>query len=808
MKEHAEVILAEARTHMMQKVFSASNVTTARRLLRLSYRKLEWLRRLLSHDGKEPRVMHPQYATHVPSLASIPALKADEADLLKQQGGVSQQEDGRGAVCEDLDRSLSQAIAQKAQRGELASRGTLEDPHIFMWAGDGFMARKRGKWVQLGAILMTTTCLNQSPSDSRFVLAYQGGEDYDVLNIRLEDLRPTLQRLEREGVVLDTHSELPEGVGKHVAFAVGGDKPWLMTVLGRRNMNHTFFSPSCRCTRASILCCDCEGGQESHYSFDVDDACRRAHVCPNMWLRGGAFVPFVCPMSGCAKRFDSLADVVAEETSVMSMESCAFVAFADRFSQDHDGQHWNSGVLLPARWVFTDPLHMFLNLFNVAFDETIDFYLQHEFVSSESKELIVQCDAIARQVNETLAAAHITARFGTAERKGFCGNDLRALMSHASVLPDILSLVRPLYERMEPFSFAADAAKARTAKLKAQERLDKEQELGGVGGKKRAGRVDADDYNETAGISKAAAKRVSKQQAAHQKASDALLSFEQRFEAHADAMQQSIEGNYKWKVVNLLNGLVQFYEFVHDKTWLADALLADAAVVGGASLGKGPHVTTAVCNRRQQTMSRSLEVAADIASTIGEAREQTYVHDMVYGLHRVFDVALHTLHAGMQGVEHVNKLMKLTMVSQVTAANNNRRDAKGSRLLGDVAQTAVAIVARSHIMNGPRAAALPNTQYSQMLQGKMGWGSTGYVERVAKGEHKQFGAASVSRLSALQAVLYSPVPRTAATSPEPMAALLSNPSRKRRFEIRPSSLGPDVEEGPDTFESPSVEREK
>ena len=64
MKEHAEVILAEARTHMMQKVFSASNLTTARRLLRLTYRKLEWLRRLLSHDGKKPRVMHPQYATH------------------------------------------------------------------------------------------------------------------------------------------------------------------------------------------------------------------------------------------------------------------------------------------------------------------------------------------------------------------------------------------------------------------------------------------------------------------------------------------------------------------------------------------------------------------------------------------------------------------------------------------------------------------------------------------------------------------------------------------------------------------------
>ena len=145
--------------------------------------------------------------------------------MLEREGGVLQQEDGRGAVCEDLDRTLCQGIAHKAARGELASRGTKDDPHIYMWAGDGFMARKKGKWVQLGAILMTTTCLNQSPADSRFVMAYAGGEDYDVLNIRLEDLRPTLQRLEREGVLRDDHGELPSGVGTHVAFALGGTNP-------------------------------------------------------------------------------------------------------------------------------------------------------------------------------------------------------------------------------------------------------------------------------------------------------------------------------------------------------------------------------------------------------------------------------------------------------------------------------------------------------------------------------------------------------------------------------------------------------
>ena len=793
MHAHAEAILASASKYMQEQVFSASSLTAARRLLRLSYRKLEWLRRLLSHDGPNPRVMHPKYSTAAPPFPSIPAMKADEADMLRREGGVTQQEDGRGAVCEDLDRTLCQGIAEKHARGELVSTGTRDDPHIYMWAGDGFMARKKGKWVQLGAILISTNSLNQSPNDSRFVMAYCGGEDYDVLNIRLEDIRPTMQRLAREGTLWDEHEELPPGVGKHVQFALGGDKPWIMAVLGRRNMNHTFFSPSCRCTRENISCLDCEGGQESHYAFDADDGCRRAHVCPEMWLRGGSFVSFVCPEPGCRKRFDSLSDVEAEEAACQEMEPRVFAAWADRFSLEHSGYHWNSGLLLPACWVFVDPLHLFLNLFNVAFDETIDFYLQHEFVSSENKALIVECDAIATHVNATLAAAHITARFGTMERKAFCGNDLRALMSHESVLPDIMSAIRPLYERMEPYSFARDASKARAEKQKAEDRLAKEKEQQGVGSKQKSARVDADDFNETAGISAAAAKRVRKQQAALKKASEITATFDELFEAHVTAMQQAVEGNYKWRVVNLLNGLVQFYEFVHAKTWLADASRADALTTGGgqgAGLGRGTHVTQAVQVRKQQCMTDARQLARDIVDTIGDARQQTYVHDLVYGLHRIFDVALHTLHAGMQGVEHVNKQMELIMVSQCTAANNNRRDKDGKRLLGDVAQTATAIVARSHIMHSQAAASLPSNQYAQMLMGKLGWGSKEYVARTAKRDHKTVEAGAVSRMNALQAGLYSPTLAAAAVSPELMSQRLLAPGRTRRFAVRPSPIGP------------------
>jgi hypothetical protein len=436
-----------------------------------------------------------------------------------------------------------------------------------------------------------------------------------------------------------------------------------------------------------------------------------------------------------------LEDVEVEEEMVLALEPGVFIAWGEKFSHEHEGRFWNAGPLLQFKWIWSDPLHLFLNIFNVAFDESIDFFLQHEFVSAESKDLINQCDSIGREVNATLVRAHITARFGTAERKAFCGNDLRALMQDASVLPDILSLCAPLYSRMEPLSFAADASKARKEKKKQEERVAKEAADGqGGAGKQKKARVDADDFNNTAGISKAAAARVRKMQVALQAAAEKCLGFEERFEAHVTAMQPAVDGNYRWRVVHMLHGMVDFYEFVHAKEWLSVALAADDEADVVIMRGRGASVTAAVQKRRADCKERSMALATDIISAVGTAREQSYLHDLVYGLHRVFDVVLHPLLAGMQGVEHVNKQMKLSLVSQCTAANNNRRDSEGARMMGDVAQAAQAKVIRSHIES--RAETLPANQYAHMLMGKIGWGTLGNTG--TRGANHKAGAHDIS----------------------------------------------------------------
>ena len=119
MKQHAEAILTSAREHMMQHVFSASSLTSARRLLRLSYRKLDWLRRLLSHDGKTPRVMHPAYSTIVPSLPSTPDMKADEAVMLEQGGGLHSRKMGAAPSAKIWIGLLARALLSKRLGGSL-----------------------------------------------------------------------------------------------------------------------------------------------------------------------------------------------------------------------------------------------------------------------------------------------------------------------------------------------------------------------------------------------------------------------------------------------------------------------------------------------------------------------------------------------------------------------------------------------------------------------------------------------------------------------------------------------------------------
>ena len=121
-----------------------------------------------------------------------------------------------------------------------------------------------------------------------------------------------------------------------------------------------------------------------------------------------------------------------------------------------------------------------------------------------------------------------------------------------------------------------------------------------------------------------------------------------------------------------------------------------------------------------------------------------------------------------------------SLVSQCTAANNNRYSREGKRLLGGVAQATVAKVARTHIVEH-RAKCCPQNQYDQRLLGRMGWGTHEHRERKAAQESKSFVVEAGHGLQALNARTYSsysPQPGAAVNLPHTMSELLKPASHQ------------------------------
>jgi hypothetical protein len=85
--------------------------------------------------------------------------------------------------------------------------------------------------------------------------------------------------------------------------------------------------------------------------------------------------------------------------------------------------------------------------------------------------------------------------------------------------------------------------------------------------------------------------------------------------------------------------------------------------------------------------------------------------------------------------------------------------------------------------------------------GSLNWGSRASQKRLEKRDHKVFGAKAAVGLRALREGMHSPQTEACA-SPVEMAALLSDPPRKKRMPCGPTPLRPDfMEPDPDMSKS-------
>ena len=165
---------------------------------------------------------------------------------------------------------------------------------------------------------------------------------------------------------------------------------------------------------------------------------------------------------------------------------------------------------------------------------------------------------------------------------------------------------------------------------------------------------------------------------------------------------QEVNGNYHWRVVNMFNELLNHYIYTHEMRWMCDDEEATPLY----------ELTIA---RRNECAKRSLALARDILSCVGVQKDQSYIHDLVYGLNRLYDYVGTPLRAAMQGAEHVNKQMKDVLRVMTCAGGKG-----GKGKYGDLAQMARVMQTKSHVIS-QMGEGLPHDKYSMQLQGRLSW---------------------------------------------------------------------------------------
>ena len=147
----------------------------------------------------------------------------------------------------------------------------------------------------------------------------------------------------------------------------------------------------------------------------------------------------------------------------------------------------------------------------------------------------------------------------------------------------------------------------------------------------------------------------------------------------------------------MLHSLLDHYIFTHETRWMFDA---------------GADLVAATVDRRNECKKRSRQLAQDILTCVGVETDQSYIHDLVYGLHKLYDQVGTPLRAAMQGIEHVNKQMKDILRLMVCAGGKGKTS--------DISQMSQIMRIKSHVIS-QRCASLPADKYSQMIQGKVSW---------------------------------------------------------------------------------------
>jgi hypothetical protein len=701
----------EIYEHLSEKVLAPPKAELSRLLLRISWRKAGWLNSLFKWNWsgvdeetgerfKTRQMLAPDSKQPFPDIFNLPEMHRWETKKLSGAAGNVAQADGRGSECRSVDWCILHALAaaEDSSMGGMATAGTKLDPHLIMLTGDGAGLTEADSGVRIAVFVGSVRKLNQSTHAIYNLVFYKADSDaesYETIMARSAGIRPSLCRIYSDGQLLLENGE-PSGI--FVKLILTSDKPFLMKALGRRNMNHHYFSHSCGCGDENLYTLDFDS--MTHYNcVTFEERCQRALV--PLWEALGQPEPSTWTVTDMQGKVWTKAEVLELRARVDCMEKAQRTAFLDKWSMENEGQCFGHFPALPYHDVVIDYLHAYINEFNGANEEALHKHLEPD--QYEDPEIKALATSVRDAVNAYLKQMNVNLVFGVKGKKHAAnGPTIKKLLRDPAILATLITKMTPLYDLMEG---------------KAHEHVKHHPTLGEKEDSQQHARETAGALQESAPCTLAgcaAAANAPKKARGRPPKKNRKLSFAEREKeasmsgsssAPAPAPVQEPSGapaaapdpppvrpTYLQRVSSMYYALACHWDFSHPHGVIDCKLLSaedrEARATLAAELG--------------------VELQRAMVLCMGTEKRRTYAHDLVYGPAKLYMLLGNPYLGATEGNEHAHQEMKKFFHQMCSHSSKSKCDCLQFMNLHKLKRIAVEELSDD----------IPWTIYSEMLTGK------------------------------------------------------------------------------------------
>ena len=566
-----------------------------------------------------------------------------------------QHDDLHGAEVTDVDWVIRQAIkaANTGVCGGMATSGTEVDPHWILLTGDGAGLTADDSGIRIAAVAGSVNKMNQSVHNVWNLVFYRANkhaEHHSTLVARLAGIHRRVCEIYESGMIKGEPGEEPI----YVKFLLTADKPFHCHVLGRRSFAYDYFSPQCDCKRADLY--NLTFDPLEHYrGISFEERCARALV-PE-WEALGKDEPADWSIERPEKTW-SKSEVIAKRKEVADMNSADREKFLDEWSAQNFGQEFGRAPALPYHEDVSDMLHLYINQWNAALTEAFHKHLLAEDYTD--KELRARAAGIRDEVNTRLhqEGTNLILHFGVQEKShAVNGPKLKKFLRDATLLTDLIELMRPLYEMMELKKLPA---------VKWPESLSLLGQLDAAAGPSQspaaptASRGRAGRPGRGARPPRGGARRGGPTSYTAQARRSAVASAgpsATAASAPAPASDAASRPTYLQRVCMMFYALCTHWELTHaDHGDASDMSMEKRKELGleAAELGK--------------------EVERAMLACMGVDKQRTYAHDIMYGLPKLYRLLGKPYLGATEGNEHAHQEMKTYFRQMCSHSDKNKCD--------------------------------------------------------------------------------------------------------------------------------------